>query len=157
MATDSGAVQAMGGVTERAQCRHMDEKYFVDTNGDMDEHLPGEEQNRHVRFPVRLAVRYGTGNPVNYSSFVLNMNQGGVFIETDKPLEVGSRIVMHFYIPPEVKLLGEFEGQVVWANAQNVNKAGGMGIKFISYTQESMKQLEALLEEKHHLIDYMVE
>ena len=131
----------------------MSDKYVIDhyENVEMYEHK--ENRHRHVRFPVRLAVRYGAGLVIDCSSFVLNVSKGGVFIETDQPLGVGTRIIMHFYIPPKVKLLGEFKARVAWVNTCDRNRPKGMGIVFVDYSRQSMDQLEDLLEEKLHLVD----
>ncbi len=63
------------------------------------------------------------------------------------------RIEMHFYIPPEVQLLGEFEGKVVGANPNDLNYSEGLYVKFTDHSDDELKRLGEFLEEKRHLVD----
>ncbi|MCJ7833144.1 MAG: PilZ domain-containing protein [Deltaproteobacteria bacterium] len=131
-------------------------KFFPDPKGSISKAIAPREKRRHVRFPVHLAVQYGVEAPVEYTSFILNMSMGGVFIQTDQPLSVGTKILIHIYIPPDVKLLGEFTGEVAWVNDRNPRIHKGMGVKFSDVGKESLRQLEAYLNEKKHLLDKMI-
>lgn len=124
----------------------------VDTGGNADEYV-GREKRRHIRFPVCLSVKYGENIPDICADFILNISKSGVFIHTDTALKVGSRIIMHFYIPPDKKLLAEFTGEVVAVNTDNSSYPAGMHVKFLTVSQEDLKRLEDFLEEKKHLID----
>lgn len=128
------------------------DKVFVDRGGDVEEY-GGQERRKHVRFPVCLAVKYGEDVAMTCADFILSISKGGVFIRTQRPLEKGARITMHFYIPPEEKLLGEFEGEVVGVNAGDPRYPQGMNVKFINCTEAGLKALEDFLEEKKHLVD----
>ena len=110
-------------------------------------------RRKYIRFPVNLAVKYSDYKVEDYSNFVLNASKGGVFIKTERPLEKHSRIVMCFYIPPEEKLLGKFEGEVVSVNNNDSYYPKGMHIKLIHHNKEDMQRLEDFLEEKRRLID----
>ena len=66
------------------------------------------------------------------------------------------RIEMHFYIPPEVQLLGEFEGEVVAADLNDLDYPGGFYVKFIDHSDDELKRLGEFLEEKRHLVDKKV-
>ncbi len=100
-----------------------------------------------------LAVKYGDTVQGGCVDFILNISKGGCFIVTDSPLKKGSKIIMHFYIPPDRKLLGEFQGEVVAVNIDNPLYPKGMHIKFIHCSEETLKRLEEYLEEKRHLLD----
>jgi PilZ domain. len=131
-------------------------KFFPVTRGRDSKAIAESEKRRHVRFPVHLAVQYGVAASVEYTSFILNMSMGGVFIQTDQPLPVGTKIHIHIYIPPDVKLLGEFTGEVMWVNDRNPRTHKGMGVKFSGVGKESLRQLAAYLDEKKHLLDKVV-
>ena len=60
---------------------------------------------------------------------------------------------MHFYIPPEVKLIGDFEGVVVKADLSNLNYFEGLCVRFIDHSDDESKRLEEFLEEKRHILD----
>ncbi len=133
-------------------------KIFVDKRGDVFKFVSEKDPPVHVRFPVKLAVR--VENEVSeffyYSEFVLNISKGEVFIETDSPLSKDSVLTMHFYIPPEEKLLGEFEGKVRDTNGNNNNYPQGMFVKFTGDFKEDIIGFVDYLDEKKYLVDVEV-
>lgn len=133
-----------------------DDTYFLSRQGETDEYSPDMERRQHVRFPVCLAVLYENTVVGGDADFVLNLSRGGVFIATSSPGPVGARVVMHFYIPPENKLLGEFEGEIIYINPDNPAYPKGMHIKFVNCSAEALARLESFLEEKEHLVDKFV-
>jgi Tfp pilus assembly protein PilZ len=131
----------------------MKEKYFLNLNGSAEEISPSGERRRSVRFPVHISVQYGEKTPVEYTSFILNMSERGVFIETESPLPTGTKIVMSFYIPPNAKTLANFAGNVKWINDGESELPKGMGISLEGYSIEAIQQLEDFMEEREHLVD----
>ncbi len=109
-----------------------------------------------MRFPVFIAIKHGEGMCYAFHDFVLNISKGSVFIRTDKQIPEGSGIMLHFYIPPEVKLIGEFAGKVVEANLNDLNYSEGLYVKFIDHSDDELKRLGEFLEEKRHLVDKKV-
>ncbi|GAB4387891.1 MAG: hypothetical protein Kow0025_04040 [Thermodesulfovibrionales bacterium] len=118
-------------------------KYFVDKGGEAQEFDGGR---RRVRFPVCLAIRLGADVKVECADFVLNVADREVLVK-GADLPSGSRLTMHFYIPPESKLLGEFTGVVT-----AVSPAGAR-IRLIGPARGELLRLEAYLEEKRRLTD----
>jgi type IV pilus assembly protein PilZ len=57
------------------------------------------------------------------------LGAGGMFIQTDAPLAIGSTLKLCFQLPGG-SLHHEFEGRVVWANRPSLGASGaaGMGI-----------------------------
>jgi hypothetical protein len=89
------------------------DKYFLDKSGKAEEYIQGFKKRKQVHFPLCLAVKYGNDVPLECPNFLLNTSKGKVFVETDRPLPMGSDVILHFYIPPEAKLLSEFKGKVI--------------------------------------------
>ena len=87
-------------------------------------------------------------------SFVLNASRGGLFIISERPFPRGSILHIHFFIPPEEKLLGAFVGEVAGVNLSS-RQPHGMHIRLLGYSAD-MKQLIAYLEERLPLLDHMV-
>ena len=79
-----------------------------------------------------------------------------MFIKTDSPLPEESVLIMHFYIPPEEKLLGEFEGKVRDTNCNNNNHPRGMLVKFAGDFEEDIIRFVDYLDEKKNLVDIEV-
>ncbi len=127
---------------------------FVDKGEEVYKFVSENDRPIHVSFPVKLAVKIEEEFPelFYYSDFVLNLNKGEVFIITDSPIPKGSVLIMHFYIPPEEKLLGEFEGKVTGINYDN-NYPQGMFVEFTGNFGNDMIVFTDYLDEKKHLID----
>lgn len=139
------------------------DKLFVNSNGKMVEYealarkclsceCPVREKRIEVRFPVNLAVQYGEDMPQIYRDFVLNISNSDVCIITDRPLQDGAIISMHFYIPPHEKLLAEFKGEVNTGDQPDVCP-NCMHVKFFDVPEEHIQQLEGFLEGKRSLLN----
>jgi len=134
-----------------AYFKNMD-KYFIDKNSKAEEIYQDSSKTKQVHFPLCLAIKYGDDVSLECPNFLLNTSKGKVFVETDSPLPEGSQVVLHFYIPPEVKLLSEFKGRVIPQQSRFPNTRGNM-IKIRDITHRKLRKLEEYLEEKRHLID----
>ena len=96
-----------------------------------------EERRRHPRASIELQVEYDRLNSF-FADYTRNICQGGTFVETDEPLEVGTEAMFVLSAPglPEPLSL---RGRVVWNSRgeqpppPEVQGSGvpGMGIRFI--------------------------
>jgi hypothetical protein len=128
------------------------DKYFLDKSGKAEEYIQGFKPRKQVHFPLCLAVKYGNNVLLECANFLLNTSKRKVFIETDRPLPKGSDVMLHFYIPPEAKLLSEFKGKVIEQRSY-VPETSGFFVKIRDFTHRRLKKLEEYLEEKRHLVD----
>jgi len=128
------------------------EKTVIGHDGETDEINSKNERRKHIRFPVSLAVRHGQEWPQLCQDFVLNASQGGVFIQCDTPFPLETILVLHFYVPPEERLLAEFNGEVVEVS-NGEQRPKGMHVKFFHYSDEDMNRFLAYLEERRDLLD----
>src|SRR3972149_7512994 len=126
------------------------DKFFVDNKGDVTEFSGENERRMHVRFPVNLSVRYYEDVTEPSADFILNISMGGVFIMTERPLAKGARISMDFEIPPKIRYLGRFQGEVVGVNTDNPAYPKGMFVKFVNAGEKELKRLEDFLEGHRH-------
>ena len=82
----------------------------------------------HDRIPLFLEVEYRTAGAflVSYTS---NLSKGGLFIDTDRPLTVGTELLLRFTIPESGRI--EVRGMVAWIRPQSTDgKPTGMGVEF---------------------------
>lgn len=128
---------------------------IVSKSGNTEEFCAGNERRKHMRFPVALSVRHGQELPLPCQDFVLNASEGGVFIQCDAPLPPETILELHFYLPPEEKLLAEFSGEVI-ETSSGTKYASGMHIKFFDYNAADMERFLAYLEENRHLLDIKI-
>lgn len=131
------------------------DKFIVDRGSKAEECL-GKEKCRYVRFPVCLAIKYGEEVVELCTDFVFNISKGEIIVSTRLPLKEGARIMMHFYAPPDKKLLGEFLGEVVAVNTDNPLYQKGMYVRVVQGSQDNLRQLEEFIEERRHLVDVTI-
>jgi uncharacterized protein (TIGR02266 family) len=92
------------------------------------------KRRRYRRRTVRVMVEY-----LSYAGLcrdtATTLGAGGMFIETDQPLRVGTLVKLSFRLA-EAAERHELEGQVVWSRLPTATPAGaaGMGIEFSDRT-----------------------
>lgn len=106
----------------------------------------------------RMAQRVFTNLEVDYSSdntflfsntaSITNLSSMGIFVQTQTPEAVGTRLNLRF-TPPNAEHILELEGEVVWVNSfrpgdcNNINP--GMGIRLVGLTLEQRQILVDLV------------
>jgi type IV pilus assembly protein PilZ len=93
----------------------------------------GLERRRNDRFEVTWQVDCETEDTFLYA-YITNISEMGIFVKTDKPLPVGTELVLRF-APPSAQETFVLKGVVQWVNpirplGENLNP--GMGIRFQS-------------------------
>jgi len=127
------------------------DKYIIDKNGRAEERVQGIEGKTDVHFPLCLAVKYEGKVPVECNDFMLNVNQKKVFLPMNSPFPDGAKLMLHFYIPPDAKLLAELKGTVI--DQRHINNLNGSMVKISDFLNRRLRKLEQYLEEKNHLVD----
>jgi type IV pilus assembly protein PilZ len=96
--------------------------------------LPSRSRKRRFRRrTVRLLVDFhgGTGVRCEYAT---TLCAGGLFIETEEPIDIGTRIKVRFRLPKGGRV-HEIEGRVAWHRRAEpgtpADRAPGMAIEFI--------------------------
>lgn len=84
---------------------------------------------------------------VDYST---DLSVGGVLIQTQEPLPVGTRVDIKFRLPGAIKLI-ETKGEVVWSHKRicddtTLDLVPGMGVKFLNLDEKSKKYIEAFIK-----------
>ncbi len=130
------------------------DKYIFDKRSRAVEHVQGEKGNKDIHFPLCMAVKYKDTIPMECSDFLLNTTKGKLFIPADSPFPVGSKLTLHFYIPPNTKFLAEMTGRVTGEGS--LNNVKGNLVKISDFWHTKLTKLENYLEEKQHLVDEKV-
>ena len=87
-----------------------------------------QERRRSARTDVVVRVDYQTVDEI-FSEFARNINEGGVFVETDVPCEVGTAVSLQFKLPGSDEPI-EVSGLVVRVAEAGGSEMPGMGIEF---------------------------
>ena len=83
-------------------------------------------KRRKRRIPCLIPAQYDISVD-SYSSFILDINDYGAFIETDERFPVGFILKLK-YFDPFYRIPQELNGEIIW------NSAEGIGIKFLNLT-----------------------
>ncbi len=104
-------------------------------------------------FPVCLAIKYGNNVLAGCPDFILDAGELWMFIRTASPPPEGTPLLLHFYIPPENKLLAEAKGRVGAIDTGSAHRPKGMFIQFDHGSREKLEALVHFVEQTKHLVD----
>lgn len=106
------------------------------------------EKRREERIPVELKVGYRTVGSF-ITDYIINISKGGIFINTSKPLPVGTRIRILFSIP-DIPLPFDLIGIVRWINpvGHSSHNLAGMGIEFLDVEANVKKRIEKFISQQ---------
>ena len=105
------------------------------------------ERRQEERAPIELRVEYQRLNRFFYD-YTKNISKGGTFIQTKKPLDVGTQFLFKLQVPhmdQPMVLLGEVrwilhEGETHHDDVDGDTNTPGMGIRFI-YKDDDQREL----------------
>lgn len=106
------------------------------------------ERRLHPRIPVSVRVRVQyTGQ--EFAALSVNLSAGGVFMDTDHRLPVGTRVRLVFTVPIIAKYPIRAEGEVV-----RLGPAGraGLAVRFVDISDDDRALLGELAEKSDSLL-----
>jgi type IV pilus assembly protein PilZ len=101
------------------------------------------ERRRSRRADLIVRVDYATVDEL-FSEFTRDINEGGLFIETEKPRSIGTEVTMRFNLPGSEDGI-ETVGRVVRISSGDELSPPGMGIEFDDLTDEDRTRINALI------------
>jgi uncharacterized protein (TIGR02266 family) len=111
----------------------------VDRSGD----VADKNRRRTDRAGVTVRIDYATVDEM-FSEFTRDINEGGLFIETDKPHQPGTEVSMQFHLPGSSEILRTL-GRVVRVSSGNVGTPAGMGIEFDELTSDDRRKIDQIV------------
>jgi type IV pilus assembly protein PilZ len=120
---------------------------------DDSDHADARNRREHERFETSIAVDYASGETFLFA-YLKNISAMGIFIRSNEPLQVGTRLRLRFHVDDSEPLV--LDGEVTWINpyrknGENLNP--GMGVRFIELTPERREQVVALVRTVAYLRD----
>ncbi len=114
------------------------------------------ESRQEPRAPIELKVEYQRLNRF-FFDYAKNISKGGTFINTDKPLPVGTAFVFKLYVPTLAEplvLQGEVESIHEGTPSlddrprpeQGEGHGAGMGIRFVYRDDEERREVKRVVE-----------
>jgi uncharacterized protein (TIGR02266 family) len=101
------------------------------------------ERRRASRASVTVRIDYATVDEM-FSEFTRDINEGGVFIETEKPHQAGTEVSMQFHLPGTGEVLQTI-GRVVRVTNGHQSVPAGMGIEFDELTPSDRGKIDTIV------------
>ena len=101
------------------------------------------DRRRSQRTNLIVRVDYSTVDEL-FSEFTRDINEGGLFIETEKPRPTGTEVAMYFNLPGSREVVRTV-GRVVRVCSGEADSPPGMGIEFDELTHEDRQKINALI------------
>ena len=103
------------------------------------------EKRESQRAPVVIRVEYSTPDAF-FSDFTADINEGGLFIETEQPHPDGTPVSLYFALPDSDELV-KVTGHVVWSRGVASGEPPGMGIEFEDLASEAKAHINNLVRQ----------
>lgn len=103
----------------------------------------GRERRRAGRSALTVRIDYATVDEI-FSEFTRDINEGGLFIETEKPHLPGTEVSMQFHLPGTDEVV-ETIGRVVRVSRGGTGAPPGMGIEFDELNPDDRKRIDRIV------------
>ena len=101
------------------------------------------ERRRSPRAPLVVRIAYSTVDAL-FSEFTRNINEGGLFIETDNPPPTDTRVALQFKLPgSDVPI--QARGRVAWVQSPGEDGPAGMGVEFEHLGHDAHARIDELV------------
>jgi type IV pilus assembly protein PilZ len=101
------------------------------------------ERRRAERTDLLVRVDYQTVDEL-FSEFARNINEGGLFVESENPHPPGTRVDLQFKLPGSDEPL-QVTGSVVRTTAASDGEPSGMGIEFDDLDTPTRQRINELV------------
>ncbi len=105
---------------------------------------PPVDRRRYPRTAVVVPVDYSTVDAF-FSEFTANINEGGMYVETEQLHPIDTTVSLHFKLPGSDEPF-ELKGRVAWCQSAAGGPDGsGMGIEFEELDEADRERLNELV------------
>ncbi len=105
---------------------------------------PQEAERRTApRTGLVIRVSYSSVDEI-FSEFARNINEGGMFIETENPHAVGAEVSIQFSLPGCDRPIAA-SGRVAWASPGGPDEPAGMGLRFEQLDPATRRRINELV------------
>ena len=101
------------------------------------------DRRRSQRQSIKIPVDYSAVDAF-FTQFATNINEGGMFVETETPADLGARIQLHFSLP-ELEEPVRVEATVAWLSDGKAESAAGMGLEFGQLSEETRRTINGVV------------
>jgi uncharacterized protein (TIGR02266 family) len=101
------------------------------------------ERRRSPRAPLVIRIAYSTVDAL-FSEFTRNVNEGGLFIETETPPPTDTRVSLLFKLPGSDAPI-QARGRVAWVHPPGGDGPAGMGVEFEHLGADARARIDELV------------
>jgi uncharacterized protein (TIGR02266 family) len=111
------------------------------------------ERRQHPRLSISVEVDFGSEHNF-YSAKTRDISVGGLFIETDIALPIGTRLRVDLnFLEKQLHA----EGEVTWVLVGDNEDIAGVGVRFVDLAESARKNIEAFMELREPMAFRMIE
>lgn len=113
--------------------------------------MPNDDKRKHARYPTAWAVEIkATDWHEVLSLSTRDVSRGGLFVSTDEPLPLNTRVEVTLVLPDETvfQIEGEVVHRLLPARAETLGRAPGFGLRFDERYLDELKLLEVMALEE---------
>ena len=104
----------------------------------------GAERRKASREALVVRLEYETVDKL-FSDFTRNINEGGIFVESENPQELGSSVRLQFRLPGSEEPMAA-RGTVVHVSDGGTTGVPGMGIEFEALDAPTRQRINELVK-----------
>lgn len=135
-----------GGLTPAEAHRWQALKRFLSSHFAPDRPAGVPDTRDSVRVPTRIKASFATDFEL-HRCLMTNVSRGGVFVQTDHPLELESCFTLTIHVDsPRREISVPVQVVSVGIGPAFARKKQGMGLRFLEMSPETEKQLRELYE-----------
>ena len=97
------------------------------------------ERRRSERAPVTVRIEYSTVDAL-FSDFTRNINEGGIFVETDEAIPLEEKVELKLRLPGSPEVV-HARGRVVRVDPATETSAAGIAIEFEQLDREAREAI----------------
>jgi type IV pilus assembly protein PilZ len=102
------------------------------------------ERRVSPRAPVTVRVDYSTVDAM-FSEFTRNINEGGLFIESESLLPLDEQVQLQFQLPG-VDDPFKVSGRVAWVREAGIDGPPGMGVEFENLDADARLRIDEIVQ-----------
>ena len=106
------------------------------------------DRRHSERENIKIPVDYSAVDAF-FSEFTTNINEGGMFIETENPAAIDSTVQLQIRLPDLERPI-KLGGRVAWISDGKAGSPPGMGIEFQDLTPELRRTINDLVRRLRH-------
>ncbi|MFQ5698345.1 MAG: TIGR02266 family protein [Myxococcota bacterium] len=100
------------------------------------------DRRRSERVALKIPVDYSSVDSF-FSEFSANINEGGIFVRSERSVPLGSVVQLQFKLPGRERPL-QMKGRVAWTES-DAAEDNGIGIEFLDLSPEVREEINEVV------------